>query len=301
MKKNKLFLLMILVVGLGLISTIVVSCNKINDTNTMSIKDIYSTNIITSVGLLNHQLESNKENLSYQGNTEQKMLLANTSEIDFNELAGFVKSMATIVNDIENKFVVEESDRPEYETKIMYNCQGLNGEEQTYIIYYKETIVNDKDKNKDKDKVETTLEGIALVDDKEYQVFGKKEVEEDELEIKLKIVFDEKNYVKISQEKETNEVEYEYKVVENGRTTHEFEMEFKEKNGKMVVEIEQEINGQKEKIEVKQSENKNKIKIEVEFNGIKSTFLCEYLTKEDGTNYYIFTNTENGEKVEVLV
>ena len=145
------------------------------------------------------------------------------------------------LDDIENKFVVEESDKDLYETKITYNGQGLDNEEQTYIIYYKETIVNDDDKGKDKDEVETTLEGIAIVDGQEYKVFGEKEVEKDELEIELEIIFDKDNYVKISQEKENNKTEYEYEVVKNGRTVNEFEMEFKQKNGKMVIEIEKEM------------------------------------------------------------
>ena len=266
----------------------------------MSIKDIYSQNIVASIGLLDSQLETSKVNVSTQKEVNQKMLLTNTTEIDFNELVSFVKSMATFVDDMENKFVVEVSDKDAFETKITYNGQGLDKEEQTYMIYYKETIVNDKDKDKDKDEVETTLEGIAIVDGQEYQVFGKKEVEQDELEIELEIIFDKDNYVKISQEKENNETEYEYEIVKNGKTVNEFEMEFKEKNGKITVEIEKEINGKKEKIEVKGSDNRNTIKIEIELNEIKSKFLCEYFTKEDGSNSYVFTNIENGEKIEVL-
>ena len=48
------------------------------------------------------------------------------------------------------------------------------------------------------------------------------------------------------------------------------------------------------------SDNRNTIKIEIELNEIKSKFLCEYFTKEDGSNSYVFTNIENGEKIEVL-
>lgn len=300
MKKNKLFLSIISVLGLGLLSVAVISCKKTFPNNSMSIKDIYSQNIVASIGLLDSQLETSKVNVSTQKEVNQKMLLTNTTEIDFNELVSFVKSMATFVDDMENKFVVEESDKDAYETKITYNGQGLDKEEQTYMIYYKETIINDKDKDKDKDEVETTLEGIAIVDGQEYQVFGKKKVEQDELEIELEIIFDKDNYVKISQEKENNETEYEYEIVKNGKTVNEFEMEFKEKNGKITVEIEKEINGKKEKIEVKGSDNRNTIKIEIELNEIKSKFLCEYFTKEDGSNSYVFTNIENGEKIEVL-
>ena len=299
MKKSKLFLLIISMLGLGLVSMMVISCKKTFTNHSMSIKDIYSQNIVASIGFLDNQLETNTVNLSSQRGGNQKVLLTKQFELDFNELANFVKSMATIVDDIENKFVVEESDKDLYETKITYNGQGLDNEEQTYIIYYKETIVNDDDKGKDKDEVETTLEGIAIVDGQEYKVFGEKEVEKDELEIELEIIFDKDNYVKISQEKENNKTEYEYEVVKNGRTVNEFEMEFKQKNGKMVIEIEKEINGKKEKIEVKDSNNNNKIKIEVEFSEIQSKFLCEYLTKEDGSNYYLFTNIDNGEKIEV--
>ena len=46
MKKNKLFLLIISVLGLGLLSVAVISCKKTFPNNSMSIKDIYSQNIV---------------------------------------------------------------------------------------------------------------------------------------------------------------------------------------------------------------------------------------------------------------
>lgn len=203
----------------------------------MSIKDIYSQNIVASIGFLDNQLETNTVNLSSQRGGNQKVLLTKQFELDFNELANFVKSMATIVDDIENKFVVEESDKDLYETKITYNGQGLDNEEQTYIIYYKETIVNDDDKGKDKDEVETTLEGIAIVDGQEYKVFGEKEVEKDELEIELEIIFDKDNYVKISQEKENNKTEYEYEVVKMVELLMNLKWNLNKKMGKWLLKL----------------------------------------------------------------
>ena len=105
MKKNKLFLSIISVLGLGLLSVAVISCKKTFPNNSMSIKDIYSQNIVASIGLLESQLETSKVNVSTQKEVSQKMLLTNTTEIDFNELVSFVKSMATFVDDMENKFV----------------------------------------------------------------------------------------------------------------------------------------------------------------------------------------------------
>ena len=49
MKKNKLFLLIISVLGLGLLSVAVISCKKTFPNNSMSIKDIYSQNIVASI------------------------------------------------------------------------------------------------------------------------------------------------------------------------------------------------------------------------------------------------------------
>ena len=77
------------------------------------------------------------------------------------------------------------------------------------------------------DEVEYDINALAVIDGVEYEVFGKKEVEEDdeEVEIKFIIKLDKDNYVKVEQEIEEDEVEYKYDVFKGRRMVSSLKFE----------------------------------------------------------------------------
>ena len=80
-----------------------------------------------------------------------------------------------------------------------------------YILYYNEQTLWEEDKKEEIHQVSSHLEGILIKENIPFQVEGKKEVENDEYECELVIYEDQtrQNYIKINQETEINENEYE--------------------------------------------------------------------------------------------
>ncbi len=134
----------------------------------------------------------------------------------------------------------------------------------TAKMYYKEvnTVTETEiDDGEEETEVSTTLSGVMVFDDKEFEVSGKKEIETEGNEKETSIEFTTKskanplNYVKIKQSVEVEngaqEVEYEYEIYENGEKAREFKLEVEDENGKTEVTFKMEIENAPEETEYK--------------------------------------------------
>ena len=134
----------------------------------------------------------------------------------------------------------------------------------TAKMYYKEvnTVTETEiDDGEEETEVSTTLSGVMVFDDKEFEVSGKKEIETEGNEKETSIEFTTKskanplNYVKIKQSVEVEngaqEVEYEYEIYENGEKAREFKLEVEDENGKTEVSFKMEIENVPEETEYK--------------------------------------------------
>lgn len=134
----------------------------------------------------------------------------------------------------------------------------------TAKMYYKEvnTVTETEiDDGEEETEVSTTLSGVMVFDDKEFEVRGKKEIETEGNEKETSIEFTTKskanplNYVKIKQSVEVEngaqEVEYEYEIYENGEKVREFKLEIEDENGKTEVTFKMEIENAPEETEYK--------------------------------------------------
>lgn len=134
----------------------------------------------------------------------------------------------------------------------------------TAKMYYKEvnTVTETEiDDGEEETEVSTTLSGVMVFDDKEFEVSGKKEIETEGNEKETSIEFTTKsqtnrdNYVKIKQSVEVEngaqEVEYEYEIYENGEKVREFKLEVEDENGKTEVSFKMEIENAPEETEYK--------------------------------------------------
>lgn len=134
----------------------------------------------------------------------------------------------------------------------------------TAKMYYKEvnTVTETEiDDGEEETEVSTTLSGVMVFDDKEFEVSGKKEIETEGNEKETSIEFTTKskanplNYVKIKQSVEVEngaqEVEYEYEIYENGEKVREFKLEIEDENGKTEVTFKMEIENAPEETEYK--------------------------------------------------
>lgn len=131
-------------------------------------------------------------------------------------------------------------------------------------MYYREVNTVTKteiDDGAEETEVSTTLSGVMVFGDQKFDVTGKKEIETEGNETETSIEFTTKsqanplNYVKIKQSVEVEngaqEVEYEYKIYENGEKVREFKLEIEDENGKTEVSFKMEIENAPEETEYK--------------------------------------------------
>lgn len=160
----------------------------------------------------------------------------------------------------------------------------------TAKMYYKEvnTVTETEiDDGVEETEVSTTLRGVMVFDGKEFDVTGKKEIETEGDEKETSIEFTTKskanplNYVKIKQSVEVEngaqEIEYEYKIYENGEKAREFKLEIEDENGKTEVSFKMEIENAPEETEYKiiKGDVDGKFKIKYEKGKVKGFITVE--------------------------
>lgn len=160
----------------------------------------------------------------------------------------------------------------------------------TAKMYYKEvnTVTETEiDDGEEETEVSTTLSGVMVFGDQKFDVTGKKEIETEGNETETSIEFTTKsttnplNYVKIKQSVEVEngaqEVEYEYKIYENGEKVREFKLEIEDENGKTEVSFKMEIENVPEETEYKiiKGDVDGKFKIKYEKGKVKGFITVE--------------------------
>jgi len=203
-----------------------------------------------------------------------------------------------IGNDSKFTSTLETSDKEGYAYKQVVKFIDLKEQNQNYTLYYNVTKENTETDDEDASEVEKEVvyEGIALMDQTEFDFIGKTETEtesdEQEEELELRI-FLEKNskdsYIKvkqeISQENTEYEEEYAYEVYQNGNKTYSFSIEKEAENQQQENEVEILLNGVKYKFEVSDTNNQHLISVKVKEDESASslTYVRKEVTSETET------------------
>ena len=255
MKKLALFTLL---TGFGL--TMMTGCDQTKNNNqTLSFENMYNYSAVSGINLLSQTTSTTiapKRQVLTQ--EEKDLILKNLQVVENMMSQGVVKSEEIT------------SDRPEYETMYTLTASNLDGTKDVYTFYYNERLIEEEFDDGELEQ-EFRLEGLVVLDGMEYQMFGQKETENDEMEMSFKVLKDERNYVEIEQEMENDEQEFAYTLYENGRKTYETELEY-------------EIDARKNKIEFEFSEKSDKD---------RKTYSYEYVTRK-GKQYIYVKIKENG-------
>lgn len=206
------------------------------------------------------------------------------------------------------------SDLEGYEKKMEVSYTDLNSSTQSFVMYYNEVSLNDqinkqfrdddRDDYDDKDdddrdehddhdygdrfdqEEEFLLSGIIISGDNRYDVTGKKEIENDEIEYSFKFSVSENTYILVEQETENSSQEFSYKIYESGREIYEYE--FGLDRGNVEIEIEDK-DGTNLEIEFKfiTRDGQELIKAEYEKNNREIEILFRKVINEtDGSYYY---------------
>lgn len=288
-----------LVVCSVIMMLVVVGCNKAttdpvinnvlnNDVSTLAFTSLSSAKILSNKST---QLESRMVR-------RVKRLVSDANEIDMTKVNEYLQMMESMFADngplLINEFA---SDRAEFEIKMEFATRDLSGNETKYLLYLNQELDaeelenNDDDNEFDEQEEEYRLSGIAVIDDIEYNLVGKKELEENEAELEIKISLDQNNYVVIKQEIEQNEVELKYKIVKEGKkfSTFSFEVE-DEKEFKASFKTME--NGYKETYNFYKEEGKIKIKY-VSPELVYVIHVNSYIDAETGETIYEYHINEN--------
>lgn len=186
---------------------------------------------------------------------------------------------------LENK--VTASDREGYETKLEVTYKDIASSDVSFVMYYNETPIRDDDYDFDDrfdDEEESRIDGVVVIGESEYEMRGAKERDGDEFEVSFSYHLDEGNYVRVSQEVERDEQEFQYEVYENRRVIHSYSLEMEENE----VELHSASIGDNLYLEFAffNRNGKTLISCHVVENGQRERMLFEKVVLEDGTSSY---------------
>jgi hypothetical protein len=189
--------------------------DEIITTNISKVKKAYAKQAATVVGLA--------DAFSSSVSTTSTIIPMNSST-NYQDVAqninAYFNAVSKLLDDENVVYSLEELTSGNYQYKLTIVNNILNDNIET-IIYYNESPKNNLHKKDDLDEISTDLDGIIEQDDNTYTFYGEKEVDEDECEIELIIKMSLDSYLKVSQEIEQHETEYEYEFYDGNPKNHE--------------------------------------------------------------------------------
>ena len=130
--------------------------------------------------------------------------------------------------------ISEESDREEYDYKDIIVARDTLGIDLNYIIYYSVDELNDNNET-----VTYRFSGIIIYgdSDEEYQIVGKREIEEDEAKVSMHIYYSEGDYIHSEYKEETDEAKYRFRVYENNNLISDSSLKFEDVDGELKLKL----------------------------------------------------------------
>ena len=243
MKRNRVLYLILGIVMCVPFAIGLAGCRKDTSQIKVAAKDVYALSAISSVSYLQNNAPS----------VLQMQLLAETrpSTVTDEDVAGVKNCLGMFDEILQNngfkqttsKNTDTSEDLSKYTFVMEIELPNLTSK-QTYKLYYNETETETEREIEDEQEeveVSTKLEGIVVADTEQYIVNGERnfEIEGDESEssIEFTTYLDQDNYIVVEQSVENDEIEYEYKIYENGKKVQDVEIELEKENDKTELEF----------------------------------------------------------------
>ena len=222
-----------------------------------------------------------------------------TQNADIAEIEKYMALVESLLSDGNFSFDSQTSDREGYSEKTVISYMDMDGKKLQYVMYYNQVHLGTEVNNNSSEVEENySINGVMVIDGKDYKVHGEKknETEPNEIEVETEFVVEigETSYIRVEQsfETETNETEqkYSYSLYEGSelveRSTFSYETEQNETELKMSTYK----NGNKQVIyfekELKNSEEVIKIQI---VNGTSSKgYIVRIQINENGDRHYVY-------------
>ncbi len=214
-----------------------------------TVNDTYAFEIMTATNIIFTSNESTMVNIA--------MLNTSSSyQADLNSVAQKLHKQYLSIHQIlyndRSSYEVRTSTKEGYTDEMIIKIQYSNFDLQC-SLYFNKTL-----KEIDEEEEVYDLDGIMIISGQTYQVIGETEIENDELETKIKVMIDQNNYFIIEQEQETGEQEFLYTAFKDGRKVQENSLSIEKEGNETQIVIEE------------KGESKEKITIEIENNQIEA-------------------------------
>ncbi len=226
----------------------IAGCNKKDKNINIVAKDVYALSAVSGATYLKEMENSTSLTNKITATTRP----AHFSDADTNNLKNSIQMFNQILLDdtlTQQTTLTPETD-PYFETfnfVMNISVPNTNGGVDEFKMYYNETETKTNKEIEDASlevEVSTKLEGIMVVSGDIFDVYGEREFETEGNESESSIEFTTKsktnpnNFIKISQEVENNEVEFEYEIYKDGIKVSESEFEIEQEKNHTVVELE---------------------------------------------------------------
>jgi len=287
-------------------------------------QEVFGFSAISTSSILEN---SSVQPLSLTSDIQQ--LGSKMNSMTLEEIQPYLEMFEELLTQNNGLSVVETvSEDPLYETKVEFTVSNLLGEPIVYTMFYNQTLKNDEpiidepivdetevdepivdetdDLEDGENELEYIIEGILFIDGAEYQVYGKKEMEDGEEKLTFKSMIDENNYVESKFKTENDETKFYITVVQDGILVSEskIKIESEDDETKIVLEYNAGLNESKYSFKLENEDGANilMIKYEVLTDGaletgkIKVEVIVDELTGE--TSYQLYVEPDNDDAFE---
>lgn len=226
----------------------IAGCNKKDKNINIVAKDVYALSAVSGATYLKEMENSTSLTSKITATTRP----AHFSDADTNNLKNSIQMFNQIL--LDDTLTQQTTLTPEtdpyfgtYNFVMNISVPNTNGGVDEFKMYYNETEAKTNKEIEDASlevEVSTKLEGIMVVSGDVFDVYGEREFETEGNESESSIEFTTKsktnpnNFIKISQEVENNEVEFEYEIYKDGIKVSESEFEIEQEKNHTVVELE---------------------------------------------------------------
>lgn len=226
----------------------IAGCNKKDKNINIVAKDVYALSAVSGATYLKEMENSTSLTSKITATTRP----AHFSDADANNLKNSIQMFNQIL--LDDTLTQQTTLTPEtdpyfgtYNFVMNISVPNINGGVDEFKMYYNETETKTNKEIEDASlevEVSTKLEGIMIVSGDVFDVYGEREFETEGNESESSIEFTTKsktnpnNFIKISQEVENNEVEFEYEIYKDGIKVSESEFEIEQEKNHTVVELE---------------------------------------------------------------
>lgn len=171
--------------------------------------DVFAYEAATSIGLLYEYAEP--------------MKLARASDELIKTIQDYLPSVEASLNgdDILSNSQFVNSDREEYKYQLIVSYSDILNNNYSFTMYFNEYIMP----SDDFDEEESYIEGLIVIGEDEFRMRGEKEREDDEIEASFTCFLNDSSYIRVKQEKEFGESEFEYELYQNRRLVKYYSIE----------------------------------------------------------------------------